>query len=97
MKKIDQCECPEGQVVIHSNQGDKIIEKTVSTIGQHNCQYIIARNALIPEAEKISFRMFPLPKKPDIVDWNSDKRIRAFLATMDDLARERIYCLPPRA
>lgn len=47
------CQCSEGFIDVLDETGRKIGQRRTG-IKAHDCDYILARNALIPEAERIS-------------------------------------------
>ena len=75
---MTQCQCLEGMAL--DRDGAR------RPVSGHDCGYVAARNALIPEAALIARRKTLGQSE---FQWTA-----AFSAAMDELARERIYQKP---
>ncbi len=75
------CECSEGFILVPTLKPRELIRRRVS--GRHDCDYIRARDALIPEAEFHALGQLGSTRSPA---WTA-----AFMVKMDQLALERIY------
>ena len=78
---IMPCGCSEGIIEKLGEYGQRIEVETGLHV--HDCQYIIERNALIPEAERAA-----------LVDDGKGGLVfssAAFIRKMDELARQKIY------
>lgn len=79
------CECSEGFVLVPTLKPRELIRRRAA--GKHDCEYIRARDALIPEAE---FHALQLVGSMRSLAWTA-----AFMMKMDQLVLERIYGKKP--
>lgn len=77
------CDCREGIIERYDADGVKLFEAPTK-LHVHNCEYIMRRNELIPQAERLALARVGLGDngKPQ------SRFSRVFILTMDKLASE---------